>query len=52
MIKRKLKEMFFLQISIDNKTERAVALEQKLKAKEDMLLKAEEALTETRKKLR
>lgn len=44
--------MFLLQISIDNKTERAAALEQELKAKEDRLQKAEEALTETRKKLR
>ncbi|XP_023719195.1 centrosomal protein of 135 kDa isoform X2 [Cryptotermes secundus] len=40
-----------LLINIDNKTERAVTLEQELKAKEDRLQKTEEALTETRKKL-
>jgi hypothetical protein len=44
--------VFRLQISIDKKTERAAALEQELKGKEDRLLKTEEALTETRKKLR
>jgi hypothetical protein len=43
---------FLLQISIDNKTEKAAMLEQELKAKEDKLLRMEELLTETRKKLR
>jgi hypothetical protein len=44
--------VLLLQISIDNKTERAATLEQELKTKEDRLLKTEEDLTEARKKLR
>jgi hypothetical protein len=44
--------VFLSQISIDNKTERTVALEQELRAKEDRLMKTEEALTEIRNKLR
>jgi hypothetical protein len=44
--------VFLLQISIDNKTEKAAMLEQELKAKEDKVLRMEELLTEIRKKLR
>lgn len=44
--------LFLIQISIDNKTEKAAVLEQDLKATEGRLLKTEEALTEARKKLR
>ena len=44
--------LFLIQVSIDNKTEKAAMLEQELKATEDRLLKKEEALTEARKKLR
>jgi len=43
---------FLIQVSIDNKTEKAAKLEQELKATEDRLLKKEEALAEARKKLR
>jgi hypothetical protein len=44
--------LFLIQISIDNKTEKAAVLEQELKATEDRLRKTEEALTEARKRLR
>jgi predicted ATP-grasp superfamily ATP-dependent carboligase len=44
--------LFLIQVSIDNKTERAAMLEQELKATEDRLLQKEEALAEARKKLR
>ena len=44
--------LFLIQVSIDNKTEKAATLEQELKATEDRLLKKEEALAEARKKLR
>lgn len=44
--------LFLMQVSIDNKTEKAAMLEQELKATEDKLLKKEEALAEARKKLR
>lgn len=44
--------LFLMQVSIDNKTEKAEMLEQELKATEDKLLKEEKALAEARKKLR
>lgn len=44
--------LFLLQINIDNKTEKAVMLEQELKAKEGKLSRMEELLAETRNKLR
>jgi hypothetical protein len=44
--------LFLIQVSIDNKTEKAAKLEQELKTTEDRLMKKEEALAEARKKLR
>jgi hypothetical protein len=44
--------LFLMQVSIDNKTEKAAVLERELKATEERLLKKEEALAEARKKLR
>jgi hypothetical protein len=44
--------LFLMQVSIDNKTEKAAVFEQELKATEDKLLKTEEALIEARKKLK